>query len=182
MSLVRKAIVVAIVILLVVGILIFSAYSIGVTSDWNGSDPTGQDREPIAYATIYYKVGVKNEYDRFKSKVYELDVTVQDWTGSDASTDWNALGFWDWNLEDDVKLRAKFDFSGPGNVRFTGYTEWQEMTIPELSFDYTHVVFETPRILFYDSGTYRVTAELYIECDEFTGLLDGAVKTISFEV
>jgi hypothetical protein len=184
----KSKITTVIMVLLVIAILVL-AYFVFVGQDKKvpnigvSSDPTGEDRGPIAYAVITTSVGLKNEYNRFDGKVYSVNVDLHSYiVGQPAQTyrekwDLTSLGF----LQDDVKIWVEMVITGPNNYISDVWTsEKQTDNIPEVKMDYNHYNFGPYRADFWDSGEYAVKVTLHVSSDEYTG--SPATKTQLFTV
>jgi len=148
------------------------------------TDPTGQKREPIAYAVITTGVGLKNELNRFDGKIYSVNVEMHDYIqGQPAQTyrekwDMDTLNGW---FEDDVSIWVEMVITGPNNyISDVWESEHQKDTIPEVKFDYDHYNFGPCKADFWDGGAYAVKVTLHVSSDEYTG--SPATKTQSFTV
>jgi hypothetical protein len=166
-----RVVVVLIVAVAVVAVayLALVGYRTQVADIGAAEDPTGQDREPIAYAAVSMHCTVKNVIDGFSGTVVN-DVTVFDWVSSESARlydtqAWDVLGF----FEDDVTVWVETTVSGPGNYFVKWTSEKIEDSIPELylgSGDEHEYDFGPYTAKFYDSGTYTLTTSLMVEWSE----------------
>ena len=184
----KPKIVTVVMVLLVIAILVLAYFvfvgeSKAVPNVGVSSDPTGQKREPIAYAVISTSVGLKNEYNRFDGKIYSVSIEMHDYVqGQPAQTyrekwDLESLGL----FQDDVKIWVEMVITGPSSYISDVWTsEKQQDNIPEVKMDYNHYNFGPYRADFWDSGAYAVKVTLHVSSDEYTG--SPATKTQTFTV
>lgn len=165
----KKLLVVGLVIALAVAVFAM-AVGFKAAADDVGvqSDPTGQDRPPIAYAVINCEGEVQNLLGSIQPRMNWVSVDVYDYAGAarvytTEKWDPDILGWY----SDDVRVYVTMQIAGPGNYISSWKSEVIEDNIPELaSAGDTHVYEFGPYTAnFYDPGEYTLTVKLVVECD-----------------
>jgi len=162
-----------VLVMLVVLVLILAYFAF---VGWNASadnigpdeDPTGQDRDPIAYAVVNVDIEVQNRYGYIQGRITDIGVDVYPWTGSHVMTtnklSFKLSGFW----EDEVTTWITTTVTGPGNYFFESEAlDKRTDTIPELApaGDTRYYSFGPYEADFYDPGTYTITITVHMDCD-----------------
>ena len=163
-----------VIVLLVVALIVLAYYTlVGVSTAvpdvGESEDPTGGERDPIKYGVFHVKVGVKNEFNRFDGKFYEITCNMFDYVGGELTylAKYPLQGW----FEDDVKVIVDVWITGPGNYLSDKATFSEEDNIPEVRVDYNHYEFGPYKAYFWDTGTYTISSQLSVESDEFTGTI-----------
>lgn len=168
-------IVVVVLVVAIVAMLYLAFVGQSVSGDNIGAktDPTGQDRTPIAYGVFEVSASVKNVYDGFEGTLVN-SVEIFPYIGQESpqTTKFFTLDL----LEDEVKVWIETTISGPGNYYISWTSDKIEDTIPELywnpfdpfsSNDDVHEYdFGPYDAYFYDGGSYTFTSSLWVEWDE----------------
>ena len=148
--------------------------------DAPAEDPTGAERLPIAYGNFFVSVGIDNVIGGYNAVLqdFEANVYLSDGTQQLAvyvSEKWDVLGFL---TADDVKVTLKGALAGPNNFAASWNPDSVMISVGEWGYEW--VDFQSANINYYDAGTYKMTLQVFVEGDEFTGLAES--DSFVFEV
>jgi len=126
-------------------------------------DPTGQERDPIAYAVIDITCGLRKPmFSSWEGRISLIAVQVYDWTPGTGQMyeqqKLDLLGF----LQSHPDVWVVLTWTGPGNYVPQAYTSpHQKFTVNTETAAWTDTHFGPYTAKFWDAGQYTLTVKFY---------------------
>jgi hypothetical protein len=175
---------------LVVGILVVGYFAFVGTAEKKPplgptADPTGEERQPIAYGYLTMGLNIHNNIGGgYKCTLQYFEPLVYEWTGEEPAQLYEQVKYDPLGLfgHDDIRVHYEVTIVGPNQWSTGGKNVWMPVKDPKIEVgegDHKVIDFESGILKFWDTGEYTCTIVVSLYGQDTSGLVMTEIETFS---